>query len=141
MTEELRPIGGETRSEEAAGAGEIERQAEAGPFGAPEQTPEQIVEMPNERPVEIPAKTLTAQQVVPEPADEEQVQTDAKAVYDETDAEARVTKLVSLAETKGVEHAVRVAQKLNDFYVLDRMHDELSGKFYDALKAKGLIKE
>ena len=67
------------------------------------------------------------------------VATDAKSVYAETDAGARVTQLLSLAETKGVEHAVKVAVHLNDFYVLDRMHDELAEKFYDALKAKGLL--
>lgn len=65
---------------------------------------------------------------------------DAKAVYDETDAEARVNKLLSLAETKNPEYAVRVAMKLNDFYVLDRVHDEMAEKFYDALVERGVIR-
>jgi hypothetical protein len=50
-------------------------------------------------------------------------------------------KLLSLVETKGPEYAVRVAIKLNDYYVLDRMHDEMSERFYDGLVAKGLISQ
>lgn len=139
MPEELKSIGGEVQPEIMAGNG-VEQRPEAGPSGLSENAPEKAVEVANERYQEILSKTSVPQDPA-SPAAASQVEVDAKAVYDETDAEARVTKLVSLAETKGIEHAVRVAQKLNDFYVLDRMHDELSGKFYDALKAKGLISE
>jgi len=38
-----------------------------------------------------------------------------------------------------VAHAVRVAKRMNDLYVLDTMHDELADKLYDGLVSKGLI--
>lgn len=139
MTEELKPIEGEVQPEGSTGGG-VEQRPEAGLSGSPESAPEKAAEVANERYQEILSKTSAPQGSATSVVVAE-IEVDAKAVYDETDAEARVTKLVSLAETKGIEHAVRVAQKLDDFYVLDRMHDELSGKFYDALKAKGLIAE
>jgi hypothetical protein len=64
---------------------------------------------------------------------------DAKSLNDMTDEEGKVQKLLDLAQMKGVEHAVRVARSLGDYYVLDRMHDELAEKFYDGLVEKGLI--
>ncbi len=70
-----------------------------------------------------------------------QVQHDAAQVSAQTDADSKVTQLVDLASTKGVVYAVKVARSLNDFYVLDQMHDGLVGKFYESLKAKGLISE
>jgi hypothetical protein len=141
MPEELKPIGGGMQPEGmAASEHSIGRQPEVGPSGIVEISPEKSAETANEKyHPEVLSKIPS--QGPPTAAPEPQVEMDAKAVYDETDAEARVTKLVSLAETKGIGHAVKVAQKLDDFYVLDRMHDELSGKFYDALKAKGLIAE
>jgi hypothetical protein len=53
------------------------------------------------------------------------------------DAETRVEHLVRLAEAKGVPHAVAVAQKLNDFYALDLLHDELVEKFHTLLDSRG----
>lgn len=67
------------------------------------------------------------------------IQADAVGVSQATDAASRVTQLVELAQVKGVAHAVEVARKMNDLYVLDTMHDELADKLYEALKAKGLI--
>lgn len=67
------------------------------------------------------------------------IHTDAERVGQMTDAASRVTQLVELAQVKGVAHAVAVARKMNDLYVLDTMHDELADKLYEALKAKGLI--
>lgn len=67
------------------------------------------------------------------------VHADAVGVGQATDAASRVTQLVELAQVKGVAHAVEVARKMNDLYVLDTMHDELADKLYEALKAKGLI--
>jgi hypothetical protein len=64
---------------------------------------------------------------------------DAKSLNDMTDEEGKVQKLLDLAQMKGVEHAVRVARSLGDYYVLDRMHDELAGKLYEGLVEKGLI--
>jgi len=129
----------------------IEGTPEAGLSRPGEETVEATILSP-ERSVESVAEMVSAQPSAersplpsvsqPTPSDDDAVvAADAKSVYDETDAEARVTKLISLAETRGVEYAVRIARKLDDFYVLDRMHDALSGKFYDALKAKGMIAE
>ena len=140
MTEELNPVGKELASEGSAVETSSGQSLEATPVESVERVVEQSAETAGERLSETPTKP-SLPPVASASADDIQVGIDAKTVYDETDAEARVTKLVSLAEVKGVEHAVRVARKLNDFYVLDRMHDELSGKFYDALKAKGMIAE
>lgn len=140
MPEELNIAGGEKVSEGTMpeiGAG---RSKEAGPSDGIEHAPETAAESAKEKYAEMMAQVQPAASAAPMPADEA-VAIDAKAVYDETDAEARVTKLMSLAETKGAAHAVRVAERLNDFYVLDRMHDELAEKFYDALKAKGMLKD
>lgn len=64
---------------------------------------------------------------------------DAKSIGEEVDEESKIQKLLDLANTKGVVHAVKVARSLSDYYVLDRMHDELVDKFYEGLLAKGMI--
>lgn len=66
---------------------------------------------------------------------------DAKHIGALTDEESKVEKLLVLASTKGVAHAVRVARSLKDYYALDRMHDELAGKLYQGLLEKGLIQK
>ena len=53
--------------------------------------------------------------------------------------EEKIEQLVKLAQTKGVVHAVQVANRLKDYYALDMLHDELTDNFYDALLAQGLI--
>ena len=64
---------------------------------------------------------------------------DAKSIGDTVDEESKIQKLLDLASTKGVAHAVKVARSLKDYYALDRMHDELIDKLYEGLLAKGLI--
>ena len=64
---------------------------------------------------------------------------DAKSIGDTVDEESKIQKLLDLASTKGVVHAVKVARSLKDYYALDRMHDELIDRLYDGLLAKGLI--
>ena len=66
---------------------------------------------------------------------------DAKHIGALTDEESKVEKLLALAGTKGVVHAVKVARSLKDYYALDRMHDELAGKLYQGLLEKGLIQK
>lgn len=74
-------------------------------------------------------------------ADEKDVATDVVALAESAvSAESTIVQLVSLAETKGVVHAVAVAKKLGDYYVLDVMHDQLADKLYEALLAKGLVR-
>lgn len=58
-----------------------------------------------------------------------------------SDVESQVTRLLDLATQKGIPHAVHVAQKLKNYYVLDRMHDEMVDKFYQGLAEKGLIEK
>lgn len=81
------------------------------------------------------------------PAQDNQVKSDdvpvdAKEVSDEIDMEGRLNKLVTLAQTKGVFHAVKVAKHMENFYLLDEFHDRLLGEeLHNALLEKGLIKE
>lgn len=58
-----------------------------------------------------------------------------------SDVESQVTRLLDLATQKGIPHAVHVAQKLKNYYVLDRMHDEMVDKFYQGLVEKGLVEK
>lgn len=73
---------------------------------------------------------------------DDDVKTDAKKASEKTDLDSRVVSLVDLAMNKGVVHAVKVAQHLEDNYVLDMFHDKLmADELHDALLKKGLIKE
>lgn len=74
-------------------------------------------------------------------SDDALVVLDARSISETIDEESKVQKLLDLASVKGVAHAVNVARKLNDFYALDRMHDELAGKFYAGLVERGLIEK
>lgn len=66
---------------------------------------------------------------------------DASSLHQATDRESQIVQLLDLAKTKGVDHAVRVAEHARDYYVLDQMHDRLlSDDFHDALAAAGLIR-
>lgn len=84
---------------------------------------------------------LTKAGAAPVATDEGQLAVDAEAVSKRTDAESQVAELLQMASVKGVPYAVKVARKLGDYYILDKMHDELAEKFYEALKAKGMIEE
>lgn len=64
---------------------------------------------------------------------------DAKSIAETLDEESKIQKLLDLASTKGVVHAVSVARHLNDFYALDRMHDALADTLYETLLAHGMI--
>ncbi len=87
---------------------------------------------------EILSKVASNASVVA-PQDDSSIALDTKSISETTDEESRIQKLLNLATTKGVGHAVKVAQSLRDFYALDRMHDELSGKLYEGLLKLGLI--
>jgi hypothetical protein len=121
----------EVGPEQPAGPSSVERPMEGGMEASKERASEKFSEILSKIP-----KTVVPTQTV---SDDGQVELDAKSVYNETDEETRVTMLLSLVETKGPVYAVKVAQHLNDYYVLDRMHDELAGRFYEALKSKGVI--
>lgn len=88
------------------------------------------------------AKILSKVKTNPAPTDHAEVKSDADLASEADDVEGRVTRLVDLAMQKGVVHAVKVAQHLDDFYVLDEFHDKLvADELHDALLEKGLIKE
>ncbi|MCW1888679.1 MAG: hypothetical protein KIH67_003955 [Candidatus Moranbacteria bacterium] len=61
-----------------------------------------------------------------------QVKDDAHALS-QVDEEERVNKLLSLADTKGVVHAVNVARTLEDFYALDTFRDTLIERFHEKI--------
>lgn len=70
------------------------------------------------------------------------VSSDAKEMSEMKDYESKLEKLVGIAESKGVVHAVKVARHMEDNYLLDELHDKLlSQDLHDALVRKGLITE
>ena len=74
--------------------------------------------------------------------DDDSVMQDASTLDQQADCESQITHLIDLATTKGVEHAVKVAQKAEDYYVLDQLHDRLlAEELHSALLSKGLIEE
>ncbi len=67
---------------------------------------------------------------------------DASSLHQQTDRESQITRLIDLAMTKGVVHAVKVAQKAEDYYVLDQLHDRLlADELHEALISNGLIEK
>jgi hypothetical protein len=68
------------------------------------------------------------------------IHSDTEKLGQVIDTTSQVSQLVKLAKVKGLAHAVTVARKLNDLYVLDITHDEFVDKWYDELKADGIIK-
>lgn len=67
---------------------------------------------------------------------------DAKTGAQKIDAESQVSHLIDIAGQKGVIHAVKVAQHMQDNYILDTFHDRvLADELHDALLKKGMIKE
>lgn len=78
----------------------------------------------------------------PVPAADHEIAADAGSISQENDAGSKIKNLVTIAETKGIPHAVKVAQHLEDNYALDEFHDcLLADELHDALVKKGLIKE
>lgn len=81
------------------------------------------------------------------PAQSQKVQTDDVATDADSanagiDAESKISNLITIAENKGIPHAVNVARHMEDNYVLDEFHDRMLGEeLHNALVAKGMIKE
>lgn len=87
----------------------------------------------------ILSKIQTQTQSVTDPNN---IASDAREVAKKTDADSQVQHLVDVAMQKGVIHAVKVAQHLEDNYVLDTLHDRLlADELHDALLQKGLLKD
>ena len=133
---EARPFEGGNASEvgpQELGQGPAEESVERTIESSKERAGEKFSEILSKVSAPVPSSQTVS--------DVAEVELDAKSVYNEMDEETRVTKLLSLVETKGAEYAVKVAIHLNDNYVLDRMHDELASRFYEALVAKGVIRD
>lgn len=133
-------FGGKAKESEVTAGPEIKPEIEEAPV-----VPEKIIER-KEGEVEKEAayaKIISKAPVQP-PAtsNEEEIKKDAEAVNAEQDAESKINNLISLAQNKGVIHAVKVAKHFEDNYVLDEFHDRLlADELHDALLQKGLIKD
>lgn len=57
------------------------------------------------------------------------------------DTAGQVKKLAVLAFEKGITHSIKVARSLNDAYLLDELHDKLTGELHQELVEKGKIKD
>ncbi len=65
----------------------------------------------------------------------------AQEIYDFQDADQQVEKLVQLAVQQDPFSAIKIAQHLDENYVLDKLHDELlEEKIQKILKEKGILK-
>lgn len=72
--------------------------------------------------------------------DNDLVKDEANYVFQKRTRDEQVKHLVEMALEKGVAYAVKVAEKTNDLYVLDRLHDTLvTDDLHKALLEKGLI--
>lgn len=105
----------------------------------PESQAERKVELKNEN--ETLYQKILSSVSGTSPQIDGDVDSDAQKIILKTDADSKVSQLVDLATTKGVAYAVKVARHLDDFYVLDQLHDDLANKLYESLKEKGLISE
>jgi hypothetical protein len=88
-------------------------------------------------------KILSKVQTTPtDEIDQAVVADDAKTGAEKMDAESQISHLIDIAGQKGVIHAVKVAQHMQDNYILDTFHDRmLADELHDALLQKGMIKE
>jgi|GEM_PF-778430 len=89
------------------------------------------------------SKMLAQVQASP-PTDEAQAEVaqDASEIHQGVDRDSQLSHLLDIAMTKGVEHAVATAEHLEDYYMLDQLHDTLlHDDFHAQLVQKGLIKD
>lgn len=127
--------GGQESSSEKQAA--VEGSLEIFPIGEKEESVESGSEQVEGKYNEILSKVTPASSVAA--STDEDVALDVKSIGDTADEESKIQKLLDLASSKGVAYAVKVARSLKDYYVLDRMHDELVDKLYDGLLERGLI--
>lgn len=82
------------------------------------------------------------QSVSDDDQDDDTLMDDASTLHQQIDRDSQIKHLVNLAFSKGVEYAVEVARKTEDYYVLDQLHDSLlADDLHDALISNGLIDE
>lgn len=109
-----------------------------------ENAPEKAVEKVAEEGVVEKDATYkgTLSKVQSQSDDDGDVMQDASKVHQKMDRESQITHLIDIAMEKGVTYAVKVAQKTEDYYVLDQLHDRLlTEELHEALESRGFIKE
>ena len=91
-----------------------------------EQGTTETVETPAEQAPEENVETLRQQIEASEVDDHVKLQAQSQAQdLQLLDEEKKLKKLLELATAKGVVYAVAVAKKMNDAYLLDKLHDTL----------------
>lgn len=143
MPEELRPIGELSDGnilprENAEGGSLVQEKENASENTESESNPENKQEAESNQLTEILSK---AGPVLGTSGATSSATDDARNLSLLADVESQVSRLLDLATQKGIPHAVHVAQKLKNYYVLDRMHDEMVDKFYQGLVEKGLVEK
>ncbi len=84
-------------------------------------------------------KMLSTVQEKAQPSDDVQITQDVRDIQ-EMDHESQIVHLIDIALTESVERAVKIAQKADDYYILDQLHDRLlSDELHEALVARGLV--
>lgn len=92
------------------------------------------------------AESLNVQTAQPAPTytsntdDIQKIEMDVRKIKD-LDASRQVKVLTTLAFEKGISYCIKVARSLNNPYLLDDLHDKLSGELHDELIKKGKLKE
>ncbi|HDY72938.1 MAG TPA: hypothetical protein ENH90_02160 [bacterium] len=104
-------------------------------FKEKELTPEQHKEILKEG---VSKRIKTAQPVPP--AQEQVVVSSVQQIKIEP-KERQIQLLTDLAFEKGIPHAVEVAKRLENAYLLDEFHDALVDKLYNKLIEEGKLKQ
>ena len=113
-------------------------------FSREESSPFATIERETPQEIDAYGKILSKVQTVQsdDEIDQAVIVNDAKTGYEKMDAQSQVQHLIDIAGQKGVVHAVKVAQHMQDNYVLDTFHDRMLGEeLHNALVEKGMIKE
>lgn len=93
-------------------------------------------------PEEQEGKENLPRMTISHPTVDKSISEDARLTAQERDVSNKVETLVRLAETKGIAHATKVAQHLDDNYTMDEFHDYLlTEELREALVQRGLIRE
>lgn len=69
----------------------------------------------------------------------DELQNDLVHIQSFKEEEEKVEHLIKLAHTKGLPHAVQVANRLKDYYALDVFHDTIANDLWEQLVQEGLI--
>ena len=128
------PAALENPEADASFATKNESLAEVAPEKAPEAEP--MSEAQSSK-YEKLLRTVSSPVATALPQDEEKV--DLEHLQTLEGEEQKIEQLVKLAHAKGLPHAVRVADRLKDYYALDMFHDTLVDNLYDQLVKEGLI--